>query len=1241
MNFGETFDIVAAAGRRWAMRTAGREAKKKQTTIEAEPSERVQARLDRLQEAARSGTFLGVPSDATPPNPAVLRELGLERTFGQSDFQNIAFLELALAVSRFVGRVNIRSSSSRTLGFGTGSMVSPRLLLTNNHVLKDAETARFSQVEFDYQVDRDGRALQAYPFALQPDLFFLTDPKLDFTLVAVAKRSTLDRELHHYGWSRLIESPGKILLKEHVNIIQHPRGEYKKFVTRDNEVVDILDDYLHYVTDTEPGSSGSPVYNDQWEVVALHHAGVPRMIDGKLADKRGGVWDGSNPENIAWAANEGIRTSRLVQAIKAAPLDGEKARMREDLLNLDPPHPLEAAKQADEAAAHSTGGGTVASNDGSIVGHSHAQTAVPGPPAGAVTFTVPLRITVELINQQAEPGATLASPPPSSPATPLQSVSNLVSSNGSQPAELSAALAELSRASTRPYYDAVADARALDVYYRGIDVDGIAPAKFYRALSDLVIRTHHTKLLYSPATQVYPWVDLRPGSPPTIKSVYSGKGFDPRELIEADFRVDKQRSNALNARAGAASGLSREGAEAALEAQLPYNCEHVVPQSWFDKREPMRGDLHHLFACESGCNSFRGNSPYFDFPDFEEPLRSNCGKREAIGFEPTFGKGTVARATLYFLLRYPGLVGNKPGELRPERIATLLAWHKSQPVDEYERHRNAAIADKQGNRNPLIDFPEWAERIAFALGFAGAEAALVEVDRDLTHDLQSAVAAIGALDLHGEFGAEAAVADPVEFGHYLPAQPQVVLLDDGRKLKLMVDFTYIQQDDESWPVPAGWIVDGASIPRVFWTLIGGPLEGRCRNASIIHDHFCDTHARPWRDTHRMFYEAMRRSGMGEAKAKLMYYAIYRFGPRWTTGEEALGIDEAVRAPTDRDAPTLLADAEAIYAHGLDLDEIDNLADARDRSTTESESFAEAATDSAPLDRARRLCITGGDGNAADLEAVTHEAALLPAFVLQRFERKKIRIVACRESVTDFERDLRGVVPRGWENTGRTWDDVPGTYLDARKRVVIATIGDDQVRAVPTRESGRHGSANLTVHESLHGFDYSGNHAVLGQRAFADARQADLDRLDLYERQPGQAGLEETFAESGARFVVEPGKMQSDWPNLFGFWQSFAAGTTEVFEAEGSPEAGDETYSFDHAAAESDRQAPIGIVSRDESGAVHLDLRAEGPGGTVGHASFPIPVDHEGFATLEGYLDQNGQQIASVTREALIYGPGNQ
>jgi endonuclease I len=125
-----------------------------------------------------------------------------------------------------------------------------------------------------------------------------------------------------------------------------------------------------------------------------------------------------------------------------------------------------------------------------------------------------------------------------------------------------------------------------------------------------------------------------------------------------------------------------------------------------------------LFACEPHCNSFRGNTPYADLAD-DAPaaVPNDCGHGEPNGFEPLGGKGPVARATLYFLLRYPGLIGDEARELQRERLPVLLDWHAAHPVDAYELHRNAAIAETQGNRNPLIDHPEWAVRINFDIGF--------------------------------------------------------------------------------------------------------------------------------------------------------------------------------------------------------------------------------------------------------------------------------------------------------------------------------------------------------------------------------------------------------------------------------------------------------------------------------------------------------------------------------------------
>ena len=108
----------------------------------------------------------------------------------------------------------------------------------------------------------------------------------------------------------------------------------------------------------------------------------------------------------------------------------------------------------------------------------------------------------------------------------------------------------------------------------------------------------------------------------------------------------------------------------------------------------------------------------------------------------------------------------------------------------------------------------------------------------------------------------------------------VTLLDDGRNIRLESDLVFIDPNDVRWAAPKGAVVDGASIPKGFWSIIGGPLEGKYRNASIIHDWFCDKRTRTWQATHRVFYDGMIASGVGIAQAKLMYYAVLWGGPRW-------------------------------------------------------------------------------------------------------------------------------------------------------------------------------------------------------------------------------------------------------------------------------------------------------------------------------------------------------------------------
>jgi endonuclease I len=285
--------------------------------------------------------------------------------------------------------------------------------------------------------------------------------------------------------------------------------------------------------------------------------------------------------------------------------------------------------------------------------------------------------------------------------------------------DVEASLAELARARDRVYYDAEADSAASEAYY-----SGVAPEQF----ADLVTRSHARTPGYKPARELYPWVDLQPTG--MLRSLYTGQEWAPEELIRADLAIAQARAQELTSRLGVpgarvAAEVQPEmqaemqaEVESEVEAALPFNCEHVVPQSWFAKKEPMRGDLHHLFACESRCNSFRGNTPYAEFEDFPESpapgsalnlVRGECGKSEANGFEPAHGKGAAARAVFYFLLRYPGVV--QAEEMPPERREMVLVWHEENPVTEWERHRNAAIFERQGNRNPFIDHPELAHSL--------------------------------------------------------------------------------------------------------------------------------------------------------------------------------------------------------------------------------------------------------------------------------------------------------------------------------------------------------------------------------------------------------------------------------------------------------------------------------------------------------------------------------------------------
>ncbi len=542
-----------------------------------------------------------------------------ERLIGTDDLLNINFLSKGLHASHAVGRITINSDSGQ--GYGTGFLIGENLMITNNHVITSKSDAHKSYIEFNYQEDQNSYPTNPVAFNFEPDKLFITSKDLDFTIVFVKGISYDGRSnLTDFGSLKLIEEIGKLQIGEKVSIIQHPNGERKQIALRNNEVIDIFDQFVHYKTDTEPGSSGSSVFNEDWEVVALHHSGVPeRDAKGNILTKDGRIWSHFDGEEaINWIANEGIRISSIIKYLRLNATENQKVFLRQILQG-----------------------------------------------------------------------------------------NNLVNGSIKRP----------SIGVDNDYYNSEKDNLKIKEYYTTIDLNN--NDQLFNDLNILLRRSHQNILPYKPSKYVYPEVDVQENG--KIRSIYSGKEFTVEELILEDDRVDLERKSKLLELKKNNNLVLLEDYSASIDSieySLPYNCEHVVPQSWFTKRNPMKGDLHHLFACESRCNSFRSNIPYYDFADYnpaqiEEVVREECGKREGKKFEPEFNKGAVARATLYYLLRYPRMLDNNYDE---PRLNTLLQWNQKHPVTIYEKHRNYKIHQMQGNRNPLIDFPELGDKIDFKKG---------------------------------------------------------------------------------------------------------------------------------------------------------------------------------------------------------------------------------------------------------------------------------------------------------------------------------------------------------------------------------------------------------------------------------------------------------------------------------------------------------------------------------------------
>lgn len=283
-----------------------------------DPGEERRALLDRTTAAVtdaatlrrRIAQALGEGSDAA--------QLAVDRLVGGGDFLNVSWLERGMIAADAVARIEVRNGDSELVGYGTGFMISPHLLLTNHHVLPTADDAAQSWIHFRFEYDALGRLLEPCVFALEPSVLFFTDPDLDITIVAVAPETPDHRQVvSRFGWLRLSASADTIVPGEWLTMVHHPDGCPKQVALRQNLLISRTNEDLWYATETAPASSGAPVFNDSWQVVGVHRIGAPaRDRAGEILTTDGERWTAAGDETrIVWRAGVATRAHEVLRGL--------------------------------------------------------------------------------------------------------------------------------------------------------------------------------------------------------------------------------------------------------------------------------------------------------------------------------------------------------------------------------------------------------------------------------------------------------------------------------------------------------------------------------------------------------------------------------------------------------------------------------------------------------------------------------------------------------------------------------------------------------------------------------------------------------------------------------------------------------------------------------------------------------------------------------------------------------------
>lgn len=209
-----------------------------------------------------------------------------EKIIGENTLRPIAFLAQGLKVAHSVAYIGVRTSEESWSG--TGFLATSNLLVTNNHVIPNTDVLTNTLFRFNYEENFSGEAQTPSEYRAKSKGIFHTNKDLDYTIVELEGEPGIK-------WGCLLLAARNIRPNSRVNIIQHPMGRPKQISFQNNFVEYVGRNAVQYVTSTLPGSSGSPVFNDRWEIVALHHAGG-NMLEATTQRRyfrNEGIWIGS------------------------------------------------------------------------------------------------------------------------------------------------------------------------------------------------------------------------------------------------------------------------------------------------------------------------------------------------------------------------------------------------------------------------------------------------------------------------------------------------------------------------------------------------------------------------------------------------------------------------------------------------------------------------------------------------------------------------------------------------------------------------------------------------------------------------------------------------------------------------------------------------------------------------------------------------------------------------------------